>query len=325
MCALNPAVAFGIAILDVTTGDLPWEGYTKSWPFLMFLYYTFVELLGAAVACLLFWVCRQHMIGKGSKKDAPSMVSKFVAEVTGTFVLCLTVVLVCHAPSSTVSCVGIASSLMVMIYALGAVSGANFNPAVSLGLAIAKAISWLDFAIYVVAQILGSLLAVLTAWAILRRIDCTLVAKDVPAGSTKFGAAKGVWSAIWMAEIIFTFVLVFTVLNVAVRDSPNQYYGLAIGFVVFVGAASVGAISGGCFNPAVALALEAGGKLDNEYTMSGAVFSYWSAELLGGAIAAVWYLCISPAQKDSDEYEEDLEEADDEEEMEDPDEEPLMT
>merc|ERR1712190_710280 len=70
------------------------------------------------------------------------------------------------------------------------------------------------------------------------------------------GAAGGDLMAIIFAELLFTAMLVFTVLNVAVADGGNQYYGLAIGFVIVVGAASVGSVSGGCFNPAVAVSLD---------------------------------------------------------------------
>merc|ERR1719446_1361762 len=115
------------------------------------------------------------------------MVSKFVAEVVGTFVLCLTIMLVIHAPPCPVGCVGIASSLMVMIYALGAVSGANFNPAVSLGIAVVKMITdtknivaaLIEFAVYLFAQLCGAAVALLVAVFILREIRTTLVGKNI--------------------------------------------------------------------------------------------------------------------------------------------------
>jgi len=317
MCALNPAVAFGIAFTDIAVGNLPWMDYTKTWPGLMFIYYTLVEFVGAAVACILFMICRDKIGRPRSADAAPSMAARFLSEVLGTFVLCLTVMLVVHAPASPVGCVGIAASLMVMIYALGAVSGANFNPAVSLALVVVRALTIAEFAIYVAAQLLGALLALITSRLMLGRIDEALVAKDVVPDSGKFGLAGGSWSAVITAEMVFTWMLVFTVLNVAIRDAPNQYYGLAIGFVIIVGAASVGGISGGCFNPAVALMLDLGGLVGNEFAQYGWGFVYAFFQLVAAAIAAACYLCIGPfagAEEfeglEDEEQEEDYEEED---------------
>ena len=66
----------------------------------------------------------------------------------------------------------------------------------------------------------------------------------------------GIFAAL-LAEFIFTFALVYVVLNVATsKEQPNNhFFGLAIGFTVAAGAAAVGGISGGAFNPAVALEL----------------------------------------------------------------------
>merc|ERR1719401_3305561 len=146
---------------------------------------------------------------------------------------------------------------MVMIYALGAVSGANFNPAVSLGLACIGELPVKEFILYILAQVFAAFcaygMAYFLLWGDLKK---ALFVK----GGTEImgGAAGGDLVAIIGAEFMFTALLVFVVLNVATGDDAgNQYYGLAIGFVVVVGAACVGSISGGCFNPAVALAVDA--------------------------------------------------------------------
>merc|ERR1712224_695447 len=89
-----------------------------------------------------------------------TIASKCAAEFTGTFYLILTVCLVCSSPVGPVlGVVGIASSLMVMIYSLGQVSGANFNPAVSLGLGMRGELAWADAAAYWVCQLAGGLFA----------------------------------------------------------------------------------------------------------------------------------------------------------------------
>ena len=94
-----------------------------------------------------------------------------------------------------------------------------------------------------------------------------------------------------LAEVFVTFALCFVVLSVATNPKVdgNHYYGLAIGLVVLSGAIGVGGISGGAFNPAVALGLSFAGALSN--LPYGVMVS--SANLVGGAIAAVCYLACN--------------------------------
>jgi aquaporin Z len=322
MCCLNPAVAWGLAIAGVAFGNLPDnapEGeYDKGWPFLMFFYYTLMELLGAVVALVFFYLCRKHQVGA---KGEPDMISKFVFEFLGTFVLCLTVMLSIHGGSSVMA-IGIASSLMVMIYAGGPVSGGNFNPAVSFGILVVMIVRSLcrgivdageaivTFIVYVIAQVLGAFAALFVSWAILRRIDVVLIGKDLPSDKSVTHAASGSLMGLLGSEAIFTFLLVFTVLNVAVRQSPpfhqaNQFYGLAIGFVIIVAASSTGSISGAVLNPAVALMLDFGGKI-NGHGALGYGFLYALVQLFAGLAAAIWFMIIS--SYDDTDYQEDYKE-----------------
>jgi len=282
---------------------------------LMFFYYTLMELLGAVVALVFFYLCRKHQVGA---KGKPDMISKFVFEFLGTFVLCLTVMLSIHGGSSVMA-IGIASSLMVMIYAGGPVSGGNFNPAVSFGILVVEVVRSLlrglvsakdaivTFIVYVIAQVLGAFAALFVSWVILRRIDVVLVGKDLPSDKSVMSTVSGsVVGALW-GEVIFTFLLVFTVLNVAVRQSPpfhqaNQFYGLAIGFVIIVGASSDGMISGAVLNPAVALMLEFGGRVNGHGTF-GYGFLYALVQLLAGLVAAIWFMIVS--SYDDTDYQED--------------------
>lgn len=287
----NPAVSFGATVMNLGfgltefgTGILNWLGYSG------------FEVLGALIACGLFFICRTNIY---TKKKTVSLLSKLVAEFLGTFVLCMTVQFVVNAAASPIGAVGIASSLMVMIYALGAVSGANFNPAVSFGLLLNCSLPIVDFVLYIVAQLAGALFAVFVAWMVLTELGVALVVRH---GTGEVaGAAGGDWFAIMVAEVLFTAMLVFTVLNVAVADGGNQYYGLAIGFVVVVGAASVGSISGGCFNPAVAVSLDVAawwsGKEGAEYGWS---WLYFLIELGAGALA--WALFKLVRCEDDEDY-----------------------
>jgi len=228
-----------------------------------------------------------------------------LSEFLGTYVLVLTVCLVVmqasHAPLAGV--VGIAASLMVMIYALGAVSGGNFNPAVSLGLLLTGNLPFMTFITYVISQVLGGLAAVGTAVLMCQKAWPVVLVADVPESShVKAEAGQGSWGAICGAELFYTFLLVLVVLNVAIRDAPNQYYGLAIGFVIVAGGCAVGGISGGCFNPAVALSLDFGGIFGDGKERYGSGFVYAAAEMVGAALAAGVFLGVSQTEEEDEEY-----------------------
>lgn len=170
---------------------------------------------------------------------------KFIYELIGTFFLMLTVgmcVINTNHPEFWAP-VAIGSILAVMIYAGGHVSGGHYNPAVSLAVFLRKKISLENMLIYWVVQFVGAALAAFIT------IYLKGETSSAPLQLNTFQAL--------LAEFLFTFALCFVVLNVAtVRATQgNSYFGWAIGFTVLVGAYAVGAISGGAFNPAVALGI----------------------------------------------------------------------
>jgi len=98
-----------------------------------------------------------------------------------------------------------------------------------------------------------------------------------------------------VAEFLFTFALVYVVLNVATArgTSGNSFYGLAIGFTVMLGAFSVGNISGGAFNPAVAAGISVMGLSSWPN-----IWIYLLADFAGGAVAAGAFKALSPADRE---------------------------
>jgi len=162
---------------------------------------------------------------------------KYLIELIGTFFLVLTV-----AFSANPIAIGVV--LAVMIYMGGYISGAHYNPAVTFAVYLQKKISSKDAVRYVVAQFLGAIAACFIFHLIKEQIFIV-----------QPGHAYGFQEAL-LAEILFTFALCLVVLNTAVskENTPNQFYGLAIGGTVMAGAFSVGSISGGAFNPAVGVA-----------------------------------------------------------------------
>jgi len=111
-----------------------------------------------------------------------------------------------------------------------------------------------------------------------------LLGHGSPAASTETAAQ------VILAEALGTFALVYTVLNVATASatSGNSFYGLAIGFTVFAQAVAVGKISGGAFNPAVAIGVAVLGLANGAN-----LWIYWLSEFLGAAIAAVLFLVVN--------------------------------
>ncbi len=132
---------------------------------------------------------------------------------------------------------------MVMVYMGGHVSGAHYNPAVTVGLILRGGIEMKDAIMYMVFQVLGALLAALVVYFLTGNTFA-------PAPGADVGTVQAL-----VNEIIFTFALVLVILNVAThpKTEGNSYYGLAIGFTVMAGAYAGGGISGGAYNPAVGL------------------------------------------------------------------------
>ena len=158
-----------------------------------------------------------------------------ITEFIGTFFLVLAIGL-------TGDPLVIGSALMIMVYMGGHISGAHYNPAVTLGLFMRGKINTSDSIQYIAAQIAGALIAAL-AVSLLKTPFAPAPATDV-----------SMLSAI-IVEATFTFALMLVILNTAVSNKTegNSFYGLAIGFTVFVAASAGGGISGGAFNPAVGI------------------------------------------------------------------------
>ena len=207
---------------------------------------------------------------------------KYAVELIGTFLFVFTVATAASF-SGTLAPLAIGAALMVMIYAGGHISGGHYNPAVTLGALVRGRIGAGDAVAYWVAQLVGGVLAgLLVRWVIFPTHD---VAKAL-SGHT-LGAA-------FVVELLFTFALVYVVLNVATsKDHPvNSFYGLAIGFTVFAGATAVGGISGGVFNPAVFFGAATAGLF--AWSM---IWVYLVAQLLGGIVAGLVFRALNPADR----------------------------
>jgi aquaporin Z len=205
--------------------------------------------------------------------------NKYIAEFIGTFFLVLTIGCTgIGAGAGVIAPLAIGAALMVMVFAGGHISGGHYNPAVTLGVLIRGKVQAGDVVPYIIAQCVGAALAALLTTKLLRAgIAVTPIApKLMPALA---------------AEFLFTFALVYVVLNAATAEgtSGNSFYGLAIGMTVMTGAFAVGDISGGAFNPAVALGISMLG-ISNWNN----IWIYLVADFAGAVVAAFVFKMINP-------------------------------
>src|SRR3982751_3210820 len=204
---------------------------------------------------------------------------KNLPEFIGTFFLVLTIgCTVIGAGSGVIAPLAIGAALMVMVYAGGHISGGHYNPAVTLGVLIRGKVQAADVVPYWVAQFAGGAVAAL------------IVSKFLRAGVAVTPIAPHVGPAL-LAEFLFTFALVYVVLNAATAEgtSGNSFYGLAIGMTVMTGAFAVGDISGGAFNPAVAVGISVLG-----ISSWSNIWIYLLADFAGGILAALVFNAINP-------------------------------
>jgi aquaporin Z len=207
---------------------------------------------------------------------------KYLTEFIGTFFLVLVIGMVVIGGKGDFAPLAIGSVLMVMVFAGGHISGAHYNPAVTLAILVRGRISGRESGFYILSQLLGAILA---SGAV-----AFLLQDRMPAQAAEMTDLPKAL----IAELLGTFALAYVVLNVATakETANNGYYGLAIGFTVMTMAYAFGSISGGAFNPAVALGIS---------IMKMAAWKNFWVYLLGcfggGLIAALVFRISNPLDK----------------------------
>jgi aquaporin Z len=207
------------------------------------------------------------------------MIGKLIVEAIGTFFLVFTIGQTVKGPNGTdLAPLAIGSALMVMVYAGGHFSGGHYNPAVTLGVTLRGKLSWAEAVPYMVAQVIGAVLAAGVVLFIKGSATGTFPEPAKPTEYQMIAQAVG--------DFLFTFALVYVVLNSATAKGTagNSFYGLAIGFTVMVGAFAVGPVSGGAFNPAVGVGVTLMGLAGPTR-----LIIYLVADFLGGAAAALLF------------------------------------
>ena len=201
--------------------------------------------------------------------------NKYIIEFLGTFFLVLIIGL-----SQNPLAIGL--GLAVLVYMGAHISGAHYNPVVSLAMLVNDQIELKEFSFYLASQLLGSVVA--TYFIMLLGNDFEVISNtnDI--------------SSFFVAEILFTFLLVFVILNVALNKKleGNQFYGLAIGLTVTAGAFTVGNTSGAVFNPAVSFGPSLFSFIDPQVVGSNISSSdffiyYLISGIIGSVIASYLY------------------------------------
>lgn len=196
---------------------------------------------------------------------------KYLTEFVGTFFLVLIIGL-------SQNPLAIGFGLTVLVYMGAHISGAHYNPAVSFAMLLRKEINSSDFFKYLLSQILGAFAA---AFLVANMSSNMVVQPDL----------QEPVAMILVAELIFTYLLVFVILNVATHPNldGNSFYGFAIGLTVMAGAFCVGPLSGGVFNPAVSI----GPSLVDIITENGVsqyfVWYYLTAPMAGSVMAVIHF------------------------------------
>ena len=207
---------------------------------------------------------------------------KYAVEAIGSFFLTFAVA-VSVLTHSAFTPLAAGATLMVMVYAGGHISGGHYNPAVTMAALVRRRIGIGDAVAYWITQVIAGVVAGVVARAL---VNPPAVKTLALSGHTEAAAA--------VVDVLITFALCYVVLNVATsKDQPgNGFFGLAIGFTVAAGAFAVGGISGGAFNPQVAL----GGATAGLFAWS-TIWVYIVAELAAGVLAGLAFLALNPGDR----------------------------
>ncbi len=219
---------------------------------------------------------------------------KYTAEFVGTFVLVLVGVGSAVLDGKALGPLGISLAfglaLLAMAYAIGPISGCHINPAVTIGLAVARRFAWSSVPGYIVAQVLGAI----AACAVLLPIAGGAGGYDA---ATAGFAANGFGdhspggygtAAAFLTEMFFTFVLVLTVLGATSEKAPTGFAGIPIGVALAITNFAAIPVTNASINPARSIGPAV-------FVGSWALSQLWlfiAAPIAGGILAALVYMMV---------------------------------
>jgi aquaporin Z len=208
--------------------------------------------------------------------------NKYLVEFIGTFFLVFTIGNVVIAPGAgSLAPLAIGAALTAMVYAGGHISGAHYNPAITLAVFMRGKCDVKDVVPYLVAQ---------AAAAIVAGLIVTFIKGQEAMAAIEAINLQAALPRALLVEILATFALAYVILNVATAKGTdgNSFYGLAIGFTVMAMIFAVRGVSGGVFNPAVAVGTSVMGL--SNWTD---IWVYFVANFGGAALAAIVFKVVN--------------------------------
>lgn len=239
-----------------------------------------------------------------------------LTEVFGTFMLIAMGVLIgtlgatnggaSNAANIMTVCLGWGLAVTMLCYTLGPVSGCHLNPSVSIAMAIQKKLSWTDFIVYVVCQIVGAFLGALVIWAFVANVRGvgdpvnTSVSSTVVATEGQYALVGGPIGALFLGGILetfATFVLVFFILYIGADPKFSAIIGVAIGLVLWLAIAILFNFTGGSLNAARSLGTALVALFNGVTQPIKHIWVYLIFPTLGGVLAAYADKFFHPAPK----------------------------
>ncbi|MEO6396073.1 MAG: aquaporin Z [Devosia sp.] len=229
------------------------------------------------------------------------MIRKLSAEAFGTFWLVFavlgTAMLAAGVPDVGVGWIGVGFAaglaVLTMAYAVGGISGGHFNPAVSLGLAIAGRFEWNELIGYWIAQIVGGAVAAVAVYAIATGASGFTAGGFAANGYETLSPGGYSLIAVLILEIVLTAMFLIVILGSTSKAAPAGFAPIAIGLALFVAHLIGIPVSNASLNPARSIASAL-------FATNGAWSQVWAfivAPLLGGALGAViWRYLLAPGE-----------------------------
>jgi aquaporin Z len=229
------------------------------------------------------------------------MMRKLLAEFFGTFWLVFavlgTAMLAAGVPNVGVGWIGVGFAaglaVLTMAYAVGGISGGHFNPAVSLGLAIAGRFAWADIIGYWIAQIIGGAVAAVIVWLVASGTSGFTAGGFAANGYGQLSPGNYSMVACLILEIVLTGMFLIVILGSTSKAAPAGFAPIAIGLALFVAHLIGIPVSNASLNPARSIASAI-------FATTGAWTQLWLfivGPLLGGALGGViWRYLLAPGE-----------------------------
>ena len=211
---------------------------------------------------------------------------------TGTAVFAI----ITRGQLATVGLVGVSLAFGLTVltgaYAVGHISGGHFNPAVTVGLAVAKRFYWSDVIAYIVAQVVGAIAASGLIWVIVSGMPGGFDKIYGSLASNGYGAEHGYYSlgAVLLAEAFLTFIFLIIILGATHSQAAVGFAGLTIG----LGLTLIHLISIPISNTSVNPARSTGPAIFEGGDALTQLWAFWLASIVGAALAGIAYVWLRP-------------------------------